>query len=91
MAYYIFNDNAKNYGPKKKAGTTYPMTAFKNSITTVATIDINSERSINPEPKLKVAKTLLVPKKSVRIGENKIIMLAKAGKKECLIAVSLQD
>lgn len=88
--YYIFNDNIKNYNPKKKPNKYYPMAGVKGSVTTIAIMDGDGKVLMEPNNQLRVDKKILRPKVSYTVsGDNKIIMLAKWGKNECFVEVSL--
>jgi len=89
--FYIFNDNVKNYGPKKKPGKTYQMTSPKGSVTTIAVIGDDGQRQMEPNAKLQADKKLLRPKVGVFLAtENKLILLAKWKNTECLVEVKIE-
>jgi hypothetical protein len=88
--YYIFNDNVKNYDPKKKASTVYPMTSSKKAVTTIARMDAEGKVKKEADAKLRTEKKMLRPKVSAYIAaDDKTIMLAKWGKKESVVEIKV--
>jgi len=91
--YFIFNDNAKNYDPKKKPNKLYSMGGTKRSVTTIAKVDNAGKITKEPNAKLKAEKMLLRPKVRRTVIEKnnrKLLLLAKYGKKERVVEMHVQ-
>lgn len=90
--FYIFNDNVKNYNPKKKPNQTYRMTGVKGSVTTIASMTADGARTMQPNAQLKTDQKILRPKVGMYFPqENKLILLAKWKKSECLVEVKIEE
>jgi hypothetical protein len=88
--YFIFNDNIKNYNPKKKDNRIYNMTGPKKSGTTIAKVSADGKVTKELNLKLQTEKMLLRPKVSRHLTKEKMVVLAKYGKKERVMEVKLK-
>ncbi len=90
--YYVFNDNVKNYDPKKKPTRVYSMTSSKKAVTTIARMDIDGKVKKEADAKLRTEKKMLRPKVTKYVAEDdKQVVLAKWGKKESVVEIKIDE
>lgn len=88
--YFIFNDNIKNYNPKKKDNKIFNMAGPKKSGTTIAKVSPDGKVSKELNLKLQAEKMLLRPKVNRHLTKDKMVVLAKYGKKERVMEVKMK-
>ncbi|MFM9986566.1 MAG: hypothetical protein ACKVOK_15100 [Flavobacteriales bacterium] len=85
---FLFNDNMKNYDPKNTKKKIYQMTSFKKTVTAIATVDNEGKVKREANAKLKADKKILRPKiNEYIVTDDKLVVLGKYGKKECVVEV----
>ncbi|MBL0316130.1 MAG: hypothetical protein IPP69_10255 [Flavobacteriales bacterium] len=88
--YFIYNDNIKNYDPKKKDKKLYNMAGVKKSGTTIAKVTADGKVTKELNLKMQSEKMMLRPKVSQDLTKDKMVILAKYGKKERVMEVKLK-
>ncbi len=78
--YFVFNDNIKNYDPKKKEDKWYSYTG-RNSVITLAEINQNGEVAIEPLFGNTEAGVTTRPKVCQQVGRNEMIIYGERGRK----------
>ena len=78
--YFVFNDNFKNYEPKKKADKWYSYTG-RNSVITLAEVSKDGEVALNPLFSETDASITTRPKVCKQIGRDEMLIYGERGRK----------